>query len=159
MATNQHAALNPAFLAPRQCSATHDGFTSAVVTSNIDAKENLVGFQGDITFDERVITFASPPVEKTGLTAGNWNVSGNVLDGPGPIRTLRISAYANDTTPLSGSGPFFQLNMVPSENRSSLTPLIWAAPPNNFIFIGADLRMRAPESSPSGSATRTGIQK
>ena len=79
-------------------------FTAAVRTSAIDAKNELIGFQGDFTFDERVVTFQSEPVQKAGITGGNWNVSGNVLPGAGPIRTLRISAYSNDFTPLSGIG-------------------------------------------------------
>ena len=33
-------------------------FIAAVRTSAIDAKNKLVGFQGDFTFDERVVTFA-----------------------------------------------------------------------------------------------------
>ena len=54
-----------------------------------------IGFQGDFTFDsavvtfltastfdERVVTFQSKPVRKAGLTAGNWDVSGNVVAGP-----------------------------------------------------------------------------
>ena len=69
-------------------------FTATVRSSAIDAKNNLVGFQGDLTFDERVVTFESEPVRNAGLTAGNWNVSGNVLPGPGPVRTLRISAFS-----------------------------------------------------------------
>jgi hypothetical protein len=67
-------------------------FIATVKTTDIDAKSNLVGFQGDFTFDERVVTFQNEPVRKAGITGGNWNVSGNVLDGPGPIRTLRVSA-------------------------------------------------------------------
>ena len=82
-------------------------FIAAVTGSAIDPKNKLVGFQGDFTFDERVVTFQSEPVRKAGLTGGNWNVSGNVLDGKGPIRTLRISAFSNDFTPLSGSGTLF----------------------------------------------------
>ena len=69
-------------------------FIVEVTTSDLDAKDNLVGFQGDFTFDERVVTFQSPPVSNAGVTAGNWNVSGNILPGEGPIRTLRISAYS-----------------------------------------------------------------
>ena len=59
-------------------------FTQPVVTSAINAADNLVGFQGDFTFDETVVTFQSPPVSSAGLTASNWNVSGNVLPGAGP---------------------------------------------------------------------------
>ena len=58
-------------------------FIAAVRTSAIDAKNKLVGFQGDFTFDERVVTFQSEPVQKAGITGGNWNVSGNVLPGSG----------------------------------------------------------------------------
>ena len=83
-------------------------FIAAVKTSEIDAKNKLVGFQGDLTFDERVVSFQSPPVQNAGLTGGNWNVTGNVLPGAGPIRTLRVSAYSNDFTPLSGSGTLFE---------------------------------------------------
>jgi hypothetical protein len=50
-----------------------------------------------------VVTFQSEPVQKAGITGGSWDVSGNVLPGSGPIRTLRISAYSNDFTPLSGA--------------------------------------------------------
>jgi hypothetical protein len=84
-------------------------FILQVTTTAISAKNKLVGFQGDFTFDERVVAFQSEPVSNAGLTAGNWNVSGNVLAGTGPIRTLRISAYSNDFTPLSGSGTLFYL--------------------------------------------------
>ena len=41
-------------------------FIAAVTTSAIDAKNKLVGFQGDFTFDERVVTFQSEPVQKAG---------------------------------------------------------------------------------------------
>src|SRR5204862_6443506 len=54
-------------------------FISAFTTSGIDATRKLFGFQGDFSFDERVVTFVNPPVQKAGLTVGNWNVSGNVL--------------------------------------------------------------------------------
>ena len=110
-----------------------------MTTTETDAKSKLVGFQGDLTFDERVVTFQSQPVSNAGLTSGNWNVSGNVLAGAGPIRTLRISAYSNDFTPLSGSGTLFSLNMTTVSSAAQSTKLIWAAPPNDFIFIDADL--------------------
>src|SRR4029079_8745898 len=83
-----------------------------VVTGNIDSSLNYVAFQGDFTFDETVATFSSPPVQKAGLTNGNWNVSGNVLPGSGPIRTLRVSAFSNDFIPLSGSGMLYQIRML-----------------------------------------------
>jgi hypothetical protein len=52
------------------------GLTAAVTTTIIDAKENLVGFQGDLIFDERVLQFADEPVEAARLTAENWTVAG-----------------------------------------------------------------------------------
>jgi hypothetical protein len=127
-------------------------FTQPVVTSVIDSADNLVGFQGDFTFDETVVTFQNPPVSSAGLSVSNWNVSGNILPGGGPIRTLRISAFSNDFTPLSGSGTLFNLNMT----RVSVTPgastaLTWAAPPNDFYFIDSNLDSQAPGSAPPGS--------
>ena len=134
-------------------------FIAAVTTSAIDAKNKLVGFQGDFTFDERVVTFQSQPVQKAGLTSGNWNVSGNVLPGAGPIRTLRISAYSNDFTALSGSGTLFELRMTKVSQAAQNTQLIWAAPPDNFIFIDADLKTQKPGSVAPGSVTPSGRRK
>jgi hypothetical protein len=131
---------------------------ATVRTSAIDAKNKLVGFQGDFTFDERVVTFQSQPVQKAGVTQGNWNVSGNVLPGKGPIRTLRISAYSNDFTPLSGSGTLFELRMRTVSDSAlripnSGFPLLWASPPNQFIFIDADLHTQKPGNAAPGSVT------
>ena len=124
-----------------------------MTTTTIDAKNKLVGFQGDVTFDERMVTFQSPPVQKAGITGGNWNVSGNVLPGPGPIRTLRISAYSLDFAPLSGSGTLFELRMTKVSTTAQGTQLIWAAPPDQFIFIDADLKTQKPGNAAPGSVT------
>jgi len=124
------------------------------MTTTINGADNLVGFQGDFTFDETIVTFQNPPVSGTGLTGTNWNVSGNVLSGSGPIRTLRISAFSNDFTPLSGSGVLFNLNMTRVSNTSGAnTGLTWATPPNDFIFIDADLNSQTPCNTPPGSIT------
>jgi hypothetical protein len=131
--------------------ASVTNFITAVKTSEIDAKDKLVGFQGDFTFDERVVTFQGEPVRKAGLTSGNWNVSGNVLPGAGPIRTLRVSAYSNDFTPLSWSGTLFELRMIRVSKAAQGTQLIWASPPNQFIFIDADLNTQKPGYAASGS--------
>jgi hypothetical protein len=132
-----------------------DGFVTnfivQVTTTAIQAKNKLVGFQGDFTFDERVVTFQSEPVRKAGITGGNWNVSGNVLPGAGPIRTLRISAYSNDLTPLSGSGTLFELRTTRVSQAAQGTPLLWAAPPDNFIFIDADLKTQMPGEAGAGN--------
>ena len=128
-------------------------FIAAVRTSAIDAKNKLVGFQGDFTFDERVVTFQSEPVQKAGITGGNWNVSGNVLAGASPIRTLRILACSDDFTPLSGSGTLFELRMTRVSQAAQSTPLLWAAPPDQFIFIDADLKTQKPGNAAPGSVT------
>ena len=126
-------------------------FTAAVTTSAIDRNANLIGFQGDFIFDERMVTFQDPPVQTAGLTGGNWNVSGNVLPGPGPaaspLKTLRISAFSLDLTPLSGSGKLFELNM--KRKTSDTTQLLWVAPPN-FIFIDRDLNTHKPANAVPG---------
>jgi len=134
-------------------------FTAAVTTSAIDAKNKLVGFQGDFTFDERVVTFQSEPVQKAGITGGDWNVSGNVLPGAGPIRTLRLSAYSNDFTPLSGSGTLFELRMSKVSQAVQGTQLLWAPPPDHFIFIDADLNTQKPGNAVPGSITPSGKKK
>jgi hypothetical protein len=94
-------------------------------------------------------------VAGAGLTATNWNVSGNVLPGSGAIRTLRISAFANDgSTPLSGSGTLFNLNMtLVSSTPGASSSLVWAASPNDFEFIDTSLNLQAPSSTPPGSIT------
>ena len=122
-------------------------FIAAVKASAIDARNRLVGFQGDFTFDERVVAFQSEPVRKAGITRGNWNVSGNVLPGVGPVRTLRISAYSNDFKPLSGSGTLFELRMTRVSKAAQSTQLLWAPPPDDFIFIDADLNTQRPGHS------------
>ena len=128
-----------------------NNFVAAVTTSAIDGKNRLVGFQGDVIFDERVVGFDSKPVQKAGITAGNWNVSGNVLAGKGPIRTLRFSAYSNDFKPLSGSGTLFELRISKVTDGGKRTPLVWAAPPDQFLFIDADLRTQRPgQGAPGG---------
>ena len=130
-------------------------FVAPVTTSAIDGKNKLVGFQGDFTFDERVVTFQSPPVQRAGITGGNWNVSGNVLPGTGPIRTLRISAFSTDFATLNGSGTLFELRMTRVSKAAESTPLKWAAPPSHFFFIDADLNSQNPGSAESGKITVT----
>ena len=134
-------------------------FLAPVTTATINGGDRLVGFQGDFTFDERVVTFQSEPVQKAGLTAGNWNVSGNVLPGEGPIRTLRLSAYSNDFTPLLGSGTLFELRMIRVSQTAQGTQLLWAALPDHFIFIDADLRTQRPGNAAPGSVTPSGKRK
>ena len=131
-------------------------FIAAVRTSAVDAKNRLVGFQGDFTFDERAVTFQSEPVQPAGITDSNWNVSGNVLPGAGPIRTLRISAFSNDFTPLSGSGTLFELRISRVSQAAQGTRLLWAAPPDQFIFIDADLNTQEPGHAAPGSVTPSG---
>ena len=139
--------------------ASVTGFIAQVTTTTISAGDKLVGFQGDFTFDKRVVTFQSGPVQKAGITGGNWNVSGNVLPGAGPIRTLRLSAYSNDFTPLSGSGTLFELRMTKVRQTAQGTQLIWAEPPDQFIFIDADLRTQKPGNAAPGGVSPSGKRK
>jgi hypothetical protein len=126
-----------------------------VIASHIDAAHQLVGFQGDFTFDSSVISFQNPPVARAGLTAqGNWSLAANVL-GTGKIRTLRVSCFALDATSvLSGEGPLFDLRFTSTTSKTNAsTALVWSAEPNNFIFIDADLQRRTPASAPQGKLT------
>ena len=126
-------------------------FVAGVAAASIDARNHLVGFQGDLTFDSRVVNFESEPVRPAGLTGSRWNVSGNVLDGPGPIRTLRIAGFSLDFTPLSGSGTLFELRMTGVNKTTQTTQLLWAAPPDHFIFIDTDLNTQRPGYTGPGS--------
>ncbi len=123
-----------------------------VTVSMIEATNGLVGFQGDFTFDERVVSFENVPVQKAGLTAGNWNVSGNILPGVGPIRTLRVSAYSNDFARLSGVGTLFELRVKLLGTAAGKTPISWSASPaNQFIFIDSDLNVQRPFRAVDGA--------
>jgi hypothetical protein len=130
-------------------------FAVDVTTSMIDARSQIVGFQGDLIFDSRVISFDGLPVEKAGLTAGNWNVSANVLPGWGAFRTLRISAFSNDFTPLFGAGTLFSLRMSGASKASQSAQLFWAEAPDNFIFIDAGLNWQTPANTAPGIITTT----
>ena len=160
MSADEVASTVAAVALPEVAVDSKSNFNAAVRTTAIDAKNKLIGFQGDFTFDERVVTFQSEPVQKAGITGGNWNVSGNVLPGPGPIRTLRVLGYSNDgITPLSGSGTLFELRMSRVSKAAQGTQLIWAAPPDQFIFIDADLKTQKPGNAAPGSVTPSGKRK
>ena len=135
-------------------------FPQPVVTSLISASSNLLGFQGDFTFDETVVTFdPDAPVQAAGLTGGtganSWTVVGNVLPGPGPIRTLRVLGYVNNgVNRLVGSGTLYQLNMIRvSSTPGASTALTWASAPDDFEFIDDNSDTHAPASTPPGSIT------
>jgi hypothetical protein len=113
---------------------------------------NYVGFQGDFLFDSAVVTFltASPgPTQMAGLTGTNWNVSGSVLNsGPGTTKTLRLSAFSNDFTPLNGSGTLFNLRMLRvSSTPGATSPVVWKPAPDNFIFIDDNLDTHTPNQT------------
>src|SRR5436853_392791 len=75
----------------------------------------------------------------------------------GTIKTLRISAFSNTSTPLSGSGTLFNLNFTRVSNSvGATTPLTWAASPNNFVFIDTTLAKQTPGNTPAGSITIVG---
>lgn len=120
---------------------------AAVTSSVIDPRSKLVGFQGDILFDSKLITFEQEPVRRAGMTAGNWNVSANVLPGSGPIRTLRVSAYSEDFTPLVGAGTLFEFKIARVNKSVKTSRLFWASAPNDFVFIDSDLNVQKPHES------------
>ncbi len=69
---------------------------------------------------------------------------GNILDGPGPIRTLRVSGYSTDLMPLKGAGVLFELK-IKKMNSGGSAQLNWSTDPENaFYFIDADLHVERP---------------
>ncbi len=66
-----------------------------------------------------------------------------------------VSCFALDAdSVLSGEGPLFELRMTRvSTKRGASTQLVWAAAPNNFLFIDDNGQWRAPAITPSGSIT------
>src|ERR1051325_7032409 len=113
-----------------------------LIDSTSTGGANLVGFQGDFTFDSTVVTFSSPFVAKGGLTSDpNWNVSANILPGTGTIRTLRISAFMGTFVPMAG-GPdkLFDLR-VQTVGTSGSSALTWQpiCGGQEFVFIDDNL--------------------
>ena len=129
--------------------------TTTLIDPTTTDGANYVGFQGDFTFDSAVVSFATPPVQRAGLTSdANWNVSAAILNsGPGTTKTVRISAFMATFTPLNGSGTLFELRMTRVSQATQGTPLLWAAPPDQFIFIDADLNTQTVGNAASGRVT------
>lgn len=122
-----------------------------IKVSYVGSKSKIVGFQGDFTFDSSLITFETMPVQKAGLTAGNWTVAGNVMSSRGNLKTLRISAFANDLKPLISSGTLFELHISKIKKPSKIAKLIWKASPDNFVFIDISTDKQAPSTLNTGN--------
>src|SRR5207248_2563036 len=109
--------------------------TTSLIDPTTTNGSNYVGFQGDFTFDSSVVTFATPQVQRAGLTSDpNWNVSANILPMPATgVRILRISAFMGSFTPLNGAGTLFEFRMLRVSNTpGSTSPLVWQPAPDNF---------------------------
>jgi hypothetical protein len=144
---------------PTATFVTSDPVTTVViepVTTAVSSSLGFIGFHGDFTFDSRVVSFSHPPVQPAGLTASSWTVAGDIQPGPGPIKTLRVTAFSNDgVTALSGSGSLFQLRMVRVSNTpGAISVLDWAASPNNVYFY--DSQDQFPPKQTNGLVTITG---
>src|SRR5204863_9735634 len=61
------------------------------------------------------------------------------------VRTLLVSAFSNDFTPLSGEGTLYELRMLRvSTTPGASTPMTWRPDPDNFLFIDANLKTHVP---------------
>jgi hypothetical protein len=131
--------------------------TTTLIDSTTTGGANLVGFQGDFTFDSSIVGFGTPPVQRAGLTSNaNWNISIGILPTPPTgIRTARLSAFMSAFVPLEGSGTLFELRMRRVSNTpGASTALTWApqSSGNQFIFIDDNLLSYMP-NQPSGLIT------
>jgi hypothetical protein len=149
-------ALPVAFIGPSPSGVVLMPVTTTFIDSTIPPGDpsGSIGFQGDFTFDSSVITFASPFVQRGGLTSDpNWNVSANIL-GSTTIKTLRISAFSNDFTPLAGGPDTLFFLRVQSTNTTGSTPLTWAPvvcpQDNEFVFIDCTLNSYDPRQQNNG---------
>ncbi len=127
-------------------------FTLPVTTTNVPAADNLIGFQGDFTFDPTVITFQTPAASRAGLTSNGavWNVQANIVS-PG---VLRVIGDSDGSAPLSGSGTLFNLNFIRVSNTvGASSTLTWQNAPNEFRFIDGNLTRQHPGATPPGSIT------
>lgn len=122
-----------------------------IKVSYIGSNSKIVAFQGDFTFDSSLITFETVPIQKAGLTAGNWTVAGNVMSSRGNLKTLRISAFANDLKPLISSGTLFELRVNKVKKPNKIAQLIWKASPDNFVFIDTSTNKQAPSALNTGN--------
>jgi dockerin type I repeat protein len=149
-------ALPVAFIGPSPSGVVLMPVTTTFIDNTIPPGDpsGSIGFQGDFTFDSSVITFASPFVQRGGLTSDpNWNVSANIL-GSTTIKTLRISALMNNFVPLSG-GPdtlFYLRVQAQTSTFGSSTPLTWAplCGGNEFVFIDCTLNSYDPRQQNNG---------
>ena len=151
-------ALPVAFIGPSPSGVVLMPVTTTFIDSTIPPGDpsGSIGFQGDFTFDSSVITFASPFVQRGGLTSDpNWNVSANIL-GSTTIKTLRISAFMGSFTPLAGGPDTLFFLRVQSTNTTGSTPLTWAptcvngGQGNEFVFIDCTLNSYDPRQQNNG---------
>ena len=130
--------------------------TTTLIDSTTTGGANLVGFQGDFTFDSAIVGFATPGVQAAGLTSdADWNISFGILPGSGTLKIGRLSAISSDFTPLNGSGTLFELRMRRVSNTpGAMTPLTWrpVESGSQFIFIDDNLLSYTP-NQPSGLIT------
>ena len=101
-------------------------FIAQVTTTAIDAKNKLVGFQGDFTFDERVVTFQ----ERAGAESWTHRPAIGTYRGTFCLERDRSGRCAYrpsrlDFTPLSGAGTLFELRMTKATPSAS-SELNWA---------------------------------
>ena len=61
-----------------------------------------------------------------------------------------------DLTPTGAAGTLFELRMTRASKAARGTRLIWAAPPDHFIFIDADLNSQRPGNATLGGVTTSG---
>jgi hypothetical protein len=128
-----------------------------ILTTNLDFNRRYVGFQGDFTFDPNIVNFSPPYVESAGLTADGWSVLANVLNGPGTSKTLRVSGFSFNLTPLSGSGVLYNMRMLRVAGApGAITSLDWRLYPNGFLFFDDQLAEINPDQL-DGLVTITGI--
>ena len=127
----------------------------AVTTTAIDGKNQLVGFQGDFTFDERVVHVRERAGQKGGTDRRQLECLRQCSERTGTDPDAADLGLLDRLHSAVRAGTLFELRMRTVSDSALRTPhsafpLLWAAPPNQFIFIDANLQTQTPGEAAAG---------
>jgi hypothetical protein len=123
-------------------STSVSNFTVAVTTTDLEEEDNINGFTGYFTFDERIVTFPINGATNAGITdlpyPNPWHVYGALLPGSGPTRTYFLEIWADyPTDSLEGSGTLCNLSVTRVSTTGGSTNLTWDSGHQFGYWVGS----------------------